>query len=243
MTASPRNEMSAMDPTRATPRPPRARRRLVCAIVTCAAVATACSSGGMHPNGLASDHASPTATGGHGTFGDASTLSAEASIADAADSGSDSDSGSGSDADSGSDSGSDASPPACSTLTADGPAVADTAGTGTPPDATGGPVFEGTYWLTARTNYGGTPDARLLQRTLVVTTAGWTVVEGRSSGDAGVSAFTSRAGTWSLTDATLLTVDLGCPGPRTVDHVRFSAGGPTLYLFPTNEVMERYDLQ
>jgi hypothetical protein len=224
-------------PPRADRPLPVARRRgarpWVLAALACATLAAACSSGSLHPAPLATDPNGATVDRGQGNAAD-----------DAATDAGDGDGGAPGDASGGDADAATDAVTVCNDLTADGPLVAETAGSGPPPAATGGTLFQGTYWLTARANYGGTPDARLVQRTLVIGATGFGVAEGvATSGDAGDVVWTSREGTWSLSSPEMLAFDVACPSPVRVDHVRFAADGPHLTLLITNEAVESYELQ
>jgi hypothetical protein len=218
-------------------RPQDHRTALAVACVLAAAFVYACSSGSTHPAALASDQDVSARDGGRpSTAEDAATTTDANADANALD-GRPADT---QDAES-TEAAGDAGAGPCNALIAEGPQVAEAVGTGAPPPAVGGTIFPGTYWLTSRANYGGTPDVFVVQRSILVTTTGWSVVEG--TGDAGSAPPASSEGTWSLSSFDMLNVDVTCPTPRRVDHYRFTADGSQLTLFPTNESVEFYALQ
>jgi hypothetical protein len=134
--------------------------------------------------------------------------------------------------------GGDASGSACSPLTQDGTMVTTAAGTGTIPTPAGGVIYQGTYFMSARSTFGSAPDTSVLGRTIVVGPKDWTIIEALQG-----AAVTSTTGTWETFQPDVLSLSITCPGPKHLQNLQYTGGGPQLTLFPTNEVVEVYDLQ
>ena len=107
----------------------------------------------------------------------------------------------------------------------------------------GGQIFKGTYWLTERDTYGGTPDGLLVQRTLVIGDTTIDVVEGQTMDDASAPAFVTTTSSYQVLDTIVLSTDETCPGPSHTTNVLFTANGGQLTLFPTMDTAEVYTLQ
>jgi hypothetical protein len=132
---------------------------------------------------------------------------------------------------------------ACNALTADGPLVGQTVLSGSQPDAMGGHVYSGTYWLTERDTFGGTPDGLFVQRSLVIDDTTINTVGGESMSDAGMPAWTTAAATYEVLDLIVLSETQSCPGPSHRVNVQFTAVGGQLTLYPTMDTAEVYTLQ
>ncbi len=132
---------------------------------------------------------------------------------------------------------------ACNALSADGPLVGQTVLGGSQPDAMGGHVYSGTYWLTERDTFGGTPDGLFVQRSLVIDDTTVNAVGGETMSDAGVPASTTTAATYEVLDLIVLSETQSCPGPSHVVNVQFTAVGGQLTLYPTMDTAEVYTLQ
>jgi hypothetical protein len=132
---------------------------------------------------------------------------------------------------------------ACNAFSADGPLVAQTMLAGSQPNAMGGHVYSGTYWLTERDTYGGTPDKLFVQRSLVIDATTVNVVGGDTASDAGMPAWTTTTSSYQVLDVVVLTLTESCPGPPHVTNLQFTAVGGQLTLYPTMDTAEVYALQ
>ena len=129
----------------------------------------------------------------------------------------------------------------CSALTQDGTMVTTGAGTGTIPTPTGGVIYQGTYFMTARSYFGSVVDTSVIGRTLVVGPKDWTIIEAIQG--TGAPVVTSTTGTWETLQPDVLSLSITCPGPKHLQNLQYTGGGPQLTLFPTNELTEVYELQ
>jgi hypothetical protein len=132
---------------------------------------------------------------------------------------------------------------ACNAYSADGPLVEQTALSGSQPAAMGGTIYSGTYWLTERDTYGGTPDGLFVQRSLYIDATTINVVGGDTTDDAGMPALTTTTSSYEVLDLIVLSMTESCPGPMHVTNVQFTAVGGQLTLYPTSDTAEVYTLQ
>jgi len=218
------------------------------------AVTTGCSSSSTGPgllqNQLGIRDGSvglATSDGGGGTLPDAgSSLGSDTGSGPGSDGGSDL--GPDGTSDAGSDDASEGASPdgsagACNGNTADGPLVEQTVLSGSQPAAMGGHIYSGTYWLTERDTYGGTPDGLFVQRSLVIDATTVNVVGGDTTSDAGMPVWTTTTSTYEVLDLIVLSTTESCPGPPHVTNVQFTAAGGQLTLYPTSDTAEVYTLQ
>jgi hypothetical protein len=137
----------------------------------------------------------------------------------------------------------DVSAGACNGDTADGPLVEQTVLSGSQPAAMGGHIYSGTYWLTERDTYGGTPDGLFVQRSLVIDATTVNLVGGDTTSDAGMPVWATTTSTYEVLDLIVLSTTESCPGPAHVTNVQFTAAGGQLTLYPTSDTAEVYTLQ
>lgn len=132
---------------------------------------------------------------------------------------------------------------ACNAYSADGPLVEQTVLSGSQPAAMGGTIYSGTYWLTERDTYGGTPDDLFVQRSLIIDATTVNVVGGDTTSDAGMPLLTTTTSSYQVLDLIVLSTTESCPGPMHVTNVQFTAVGGQLTLYPTSDTAEVYTLQ
>jgi hypothetical protein len=114
---------------------------------------------------------------------------------------------------------------------------------GSQPVAMGGHIFSGTYWLTERDTYGGTPDGLFVQRSLIIDTTTVNAVGGSTASDAGMPALTTTTSSYQVLDLVVFSTTESCPGPPHVTNVQFTAANGQLTLYPTMDTAEVYTLQ
>ena len=137
----------------------------------------------------------------------------------------------------------DAAPGTCNAIVPDGPLVAQTVLNVTQPDAMGGHIFSGTYWLTERDTYGGTPDGLFVQRSLVIDAVNINVAGGQTADEAGAPVIETTTSSYQIDDSVVFSTDESCPGPPHTVNTLYTADGGQLTLYPDQDTAEIYTLQ
>ena len=219
-------------------------------IAVLGAVITGCTSNSTGAAPLkgptsAGDGSGDDATSGSsgGTRSDGSGPGPEGGSGPGSDSGSSADSGPGLGSDDAPDGATPDGASACNAYSADGPLVAQTMLAGSQPVAMGGHIFSGTYWLTERDTYGGTPDDLFVQRSLIIDTTTVNAVGGSTASDAGMPPWTTTTSSYQVLDLVVFSTTESCPGPPHVTNVQFTAASGQLTLYPTMDTAEVYTLQ
>lgn len=134
---------------------------------------------------------------------------------------------------------------ACSTVDPEGsPLVAQTVMPGPRPAATGGELFQGTYWLTTRYNYAGAADTNFVRRVLLIEPTAKTVefVEGTAATANAAPTLSTASGTFQIFDQKIFSMKLTCPAAQ-LSNLAYTANGGALTIYPDDESAELYELQ